>query len=264
MTITGALHIHSAHSYDAKLSIKAIREIAERRGISFLCFTEHSDELTKEAAEAFVRECEAASDDTFICIPGFEVNYNGTHVLMIGCRTFVSQHATSTDLPLWKAGAALAIHAHPHRDRYYEDATVQSVVDGIEIWNAQYDGKRVPRNGAGRMFKKLSRKLPLHAFAGWDFHRASHEGGPLIAIHTENISEESILSALAAGNYTMSSALVSVGSDGKVLRGSPFMITLTSAFSTTFIALGKGVNAMLAGMGLRAPKPLAAAVRKRI
>jgi hypothetical protein len=232
--------------------------------MSFLCFTEHSDELTKEAAEAFVAECEAASDDTFICIPGFEVNYNGTHMLMIGCRTFVSQHATSADLPLWKSGAALAIHAHPHRDHFHEDATLQSVVDGIEIWNAQYDGKRVPRSGAVRMFKNFSRRLPLHAYAGWDFHRASHEGGPLIALHTEKISEQSILSALASGNYTMNSSSVSIGSDGTVLRGSGFIIALMSAFSTTFIALGKAVNAVLASIGLRAPKSLIAAVRSRI
>lgn len=262
MTITGAIHVHSSFSYDAKLPVREIRAIAEARGLSFLCFTEHTDELTPENAEAFVAACREASDERFVCIPGFEVNYGGAHILMLGCRTFLGQFAKPEDLPLWKAGAALAVHAHPHRDGYREDETLASVADGIEIWNAQYDGIRAPRNGARRMLARTGGAKK--AFAGWDFHRASHDGGPLLAVHVDAITEESILASLKTGNYTISSAAASLGSDGKLLRGSALGAALVSAASTSFIAFAKAINAALAALGLRVPKSAAAFVRSRI
>lgn len=263
MILTGGTHIHSSFSYDAKLTLAEIRIIAIQNGLSFLCMTEHSDEMTPEQAEAFVAECRALSDESFVFIPGFEADYNRTHVLMIGCPVFVTQHASMLDLPKWKEHAALAILAHPHRGRYLADAALISILDGVEVWNAQYDGKRVPRNGARRMLSRLRESLPLKAFAGWDFHRASHAGGPVIRMDIGTLTEEAVLSALKTGSYTLESKSVSVASDGRILRGI-VLIRLESALTTAFLAFAKGVNAFLALFGLRIPKKLAAPVRSRI
>lgn len=59
--------------------------------------TEHTDTLTPELAEDFVRECDRLCDETFRFVPGFEVPFEGAHVLMVGARTCVSQYASTIE-----------------------------------------------------------------------------------------------------------------------------------------------------------------------
>ena len=81
MEVKGILHCHSTYSYDAKLSLPELKKLLQKKGLSFACMTEHTDELTKERAVAFVEECRSLSDGSFIFIPGFEVPYKHAHIL---------------------------------------------------------------------------------------------------------------------------------------------------------------------------------------
>lgn len=265
MNYLGVLHLHSNYSYDAKLSLAELREILRARGLSFALMTEHTDELTEERARAFVRECEALSDDSFVFIPGFEVSYKDTHILMPGSRMFLTNHASEEEVVAWRKESALAILAHPHRNGYRTSHIPEGVLDGIEVWNAQYDGKRFPRNGGRELYKKLRSENPsLLAFAGWDFHREAHAGGPVLVIELPSFSEASILEALKKGAYTLDSDAVSLGSDGRLLAGDALAVSLSSSATVFLIRLFKVVNRVLAWSNLRLPKSLTAFVRKRI
>ncbi len=264
MRYHGVLHLHSHYSYDAKLSLSELKDLLRERGVAFACVTEHTDELTTEAAARFVAECRALSDATFCMIPGFEISYQDTHILAPGCTTFIAQHPNEAELREWRIHAPLMILAHPHRNGYHDRAP-EGMTDGIEIWNAQYDGKLVPRNGARTLFARLrARAHGLRAFAGWDLHREAHAGGPLIAIEASELSEAAVLRALTAGAYSLRSAVVEVGSDGRLSGGDPRWVAVLSTCYVQVIRAGKVVNRVLAWFGLRLPKKLVARVRGRL
>lgn len=265
MRILAALHLHSTYSYDAKLSLSELKQVLLARGVTCALMTEHTDEMTEEKAKAYIAECAELSDDSFLFIPGFEISYSSTHILAPGCTTFLSQHATRDELIAWRTHAPLMVLAHPHRNGYRTDMIPDGILDGIEIWNAQYDGKVVPRNGARRMYARLARTTRnLGAFCGWDFHRASHAGGPVIALDVPERTHEAVIAALCARTFTLRSSVVEVRADGALMSGDPRWVYVMSAGYVAFIRVGKVVNRVLAALGLKLPQGLVAQVRKRV
>ncbi len=265
MRILAALHLHSTYSYDAKLSLPELKQVLLARGVTCALMTEHTDELTPEKARAYIAECATLSDDSFLFVPGFEISYSSTHILAPGCTTFLSQHATRDELIAWRAHAPLMILAHPHRNGYRTDMIPDGLLDGIEIWNAQYDGEVVPRNGARRLYARLVRaKVLLGAFSGWDFHRASHAGGPVLALDVPELTPEVVLTALRTHAYTLRSSVVELSAKGELLSGDRRWVSVMSSAYVAFIRVGKVVNRVLAAVGLKLPAGLVAQVRKRV
>ena len=266
MELTGIMHCHSLYSYDAKMSLAEIKELCKKNGVQFVCMTEHTDELTHERAEAFVRECDALSDETFLFIPGFEVPYGHTHILMIGERTFSGTYAATIDmLKKWTSTAPFVVLAHPVRNAFQVDDTLLEEIDALEVWNQQYEGKYVPRTRSLRLFDTLRlQKSSLVATGGIDMHRAPHFGAPLITLNATILSESDILEKLKIGAFRIHSERASLSG---VLPNAPALIRLywwQSMRSVVTIMLGKWVNALLAQLGLRAPKSLTQFVRSRV
>ena len=265
MQYRGALHLHSSYSYDARLTLLELKALCKEHGLSFALMTEHTDELTKERAAAFIEECRALSDEEFLFVPGFEISYKDTHVLVPGCEYFLTPHATETELLEWKKHAPLAILAHPHRNGYRTDHIPAGVLDGIEIWNSQYDGKQVPRNGARHLYTRLRTASPsLQAFAGWDLHRQAHRGGPTLVVELRELSKEHILAALCDGRYTSESSLVTVAASGALIRGGGIRTVLLSSFFVFSIRMFKAINRVLSWVGLKLPSSLVALLRERL
>lgn len=264
MQYHGALHCHSNYSYDAKLSLRELKELFVERGLSFVFMSEHTDEMTHERAATFVRECRELSDSAFVFVPGFEISYKDTHILAPGCGTFLSQHPTEDELRAWRREAPLFILAHPHRNGY-QTRVPEGMFDGIEIWNAQYDGKLVPRTGARALFQKEREKHhALSAFAGWDFHRESHAGGPLISVESGELTEAALMSALRTRSYTLRSLVVEIQPDGTLSGGDERWVRALSFGYVQVIRVAKVVNRVLAWFGLKLPKKLVARVRSRL
>jgi hypothetical protein len=264
MNITAALHLHSTYSYDAKLSLVELKAVLQARGVKCALMTEHTDEMTFDKSRLFIEECAALSDDTFLFVPGFEISYRDTHILAPGCTTFIAQHATEIELYEWRTHAPLMILAHPHRNGYHDRAPA-GVIDGIEIWNAQYDGKVVPRTGARRLFDRFAAHTPeFFAFAGWDFHRAAHAGGPTIALDVSTLTTDAVLAALRTGAYTLRSSVVEVSSRGVLMSGDPQWVRAMSFVYVHVIRIAKVVNRVLAALGLKLPSSFVASIRKRL
>jgi predicted metal-dependent phosphoesterase TrpH len=264
MEVTGILHCHSRYSYDAKLTLSKLRELCISRGVRFVCMTEHTDEMTKESAEAFVRECAQLSDDTFRFIPGFEVPYKHAHILMIGMRSFHARYAPNSETLLpWTNEAKFVVLAHPVRNHFDVDPELLECIDALEVWNQQYEGKRVPRTRSLALMEELRKKKPsLVATGGVDFHRSEHFGTPLVTLNVDTMTEDAIIDKLRTGAFTVHSAQTRFFGSLPNAREMRRVHRFESFVSVSIIILGKFVNKVLASVGVSLPRSLKQWVRK--
>jgi hypothetical protein len=235
------------------------------QGVSFCCLTEHTDEMSLEQAQLFVQECKMLSTSQFVFIPGFEVPYLKAHILLVGTEVFLGQYADGEMLKIWSKASALTILAHPVRNAFIVDEVMGQVLDGIEIWNQQYEGKLVPRQRSVRLLKALQKKnQSLLATGGLDFHRKEHFGSPLYTIDIQNLTSDAILFALKNGEYSFGREGVSVSSTGFWKGDMSFRSKFQSTLSICIIVLGKKTNALLALCGIKLPKSLKQLIRSQV
>jgi len=265
MRLTGVLHMHSTHSYDGKVSLATLKELLMAEGISFACMSEHTDELTPEGADAFVAECAALSDTQFCFIPGFEVPYKDAHILMLGCTEFYGQVADAAQLRAWREAAQLTLLAHPVRNRFLLDEPMRDVIDGVEIWNQQYDGKRAPRQRAYDLLAKLrTERTGLIATGGLDLHRPEHLTFPRVTLEASSCTQSALMKELQRGRFTFGNTHYTVPAKGEWARAGTLSVRMQSACSICVIGLGKRMNRALAALGLSFPKWLTRAIRSRV
>lgn len=266
MNVKAILHTHSTYSYDAKLSLSELKALLQQNGVNVACMTEHTDELTLDRAHAFVEECEALSDESFLFIPGFEVPYKHAHVLMIGMREFFGNYAPTIEaLTEWTQKASFVVLAHPVRNHFEVDDGLLREIDALEVWNQQYDGKRVPRSHSLSLLSELRERKPtLLATGGVDLHRKEHQGAPLITFSVERLTESAVLEKLITGAYTVSSAQTSFFGTLPDITALTRAHRTESFISVSVIVMGKFVNRMLAGVGISLPKGLKQVIRRRI
>ena len=257
--------MHSTHSYDGKVPLAELKTLLKGQGISFCCMTEHTDEMTPEGAHAFVEECRELSDETFVFVPGFEVPYQRAHVLHIGASEFLGQFADATELTVWRNVTPLVILAHPVRNHFIVDETLLSVIDGVEVWNQQYEGKHAPRSRSLKLLQSLKkRKENLLATGGLDLHRKEHFGTPQIQLETDALTAEAVVTSLKSGSYTIKGNGILLDAQGQFMAGGGLRTKLQSQLAIVTITAGKLVNATLARFGLSLPKGLRQALRAKV
>ena len=260
MKLTGVLHMHSTHSYDGSVPLAELKELLKNRGVTFACMTEHTDNLDSERVQDAVDECKRLSDKSFLFIPGFEVPYKQTHVLMLGATHFISQKADASQLRAWADEAKFVILAHPQRNRFIVDDALLSVINGLEVWNQQYDGKKVPRLHSLILLRTLREtKCELLATGGVDLHRREHIGMPVVSVECDALTEEAIFQGLKAGAYTFGGSQ-SVPAMGEWEKGKMFSYQMTSILSTSVIFW----DAFFALFGIKLPKGLRQAIRSNL
>lgn len=265
MKVTGVLHMHSTHSYDGKLSLSELKSKLIDVGVSFCCMTEHTDEMTPEAAARFVYECKTLSDPDFIFVPGFEVPYKDTHLLHIGATDFVCQKADISLLQKWRKVTPLVILAHPVRNHFRVDNDLRSIIDGVEIWNQQYEGKRAPRFRSLKLYFNIKKlRSGLLATSGLDLHREDHLGTPKLELEIETLSVEAIVKSLHHGEYVSVSKDTVIDARGRFLKGGGVMTRWQSFVSILLISFGKFVNRSLSAVGFKLPNSLRQKIRQRV
>jgi predicted metal-dependent phosphoesterase TrpH len=271
--ITGILHCHSSYSYDGKLPLRELRELCIKRGVHFVCMTEHADEMTPDTARAFIHECDRLSDTTFKFIPGFEVDYElqgheglYAHILMIGCREFFKNRAADfASLREWTEHAPFVVLAHPVRNDFEVDEGLLGELDALEVWNQQYEGKRVPRTQSLALLEELRHtKSLLVATGGVDFHRIEHFGSPQVTLSPDTFTEGAILEKLKTGAFTVHSDRAQFFGTLPNVHEFAHEHRFESFVSVSIIDLGKWVNKALAEQNLSLPKWLKQLVRRRL
>ncbi len=231
MKFSGILHVHSDYSYDGEVSLAELRARCEHIGVQFVCFTEHTENLSEERTRAFIQECRERSDATFLFIPGFEVPHANVHIL--------------------KLGDTLSVIAHPHRSKFAFERSVYEQCIGAEIWNSQYDGKRFPRWTALRWFRAVARSHPeFRALAGIDLHRPSHLGGPQLRVSASALTEEHILGAIRNGDYRLVSRWCALDAQGRLFRPHPALALMGSMLDVGLVRCARLVSTAAKHLGL--------------
>lgn len=264
-SIRGYLHLHSCHSYDGKLSLQELKDKCLELGMSFAAITEHTDGLDGQAVQNLADECRSLSDDRFLFIPGFELPYKNCHVLLIGCDAPDLTLDPLDAIKHAKQQGSWIVLAHPHRNHFSIDEESSALLDGIEVWNQQYDGKHFPRPKALKMYESYRQvNKELLATAGLDFHRLSHLGGPYVKLSPDEFSLEAIVASLKTGKYEIERGNFRMDSHPELTGLKRMTIRLGSFFSTTLIGGGKSIGKWLHEHNLAMPKKLKEAIRKRL
>jgi len=265
MRYRGATHVHSAYSYDGKLDLPQLKSCLKAAGFSFACLTEHAEQgFDRKGLEGLVAECRGMSDGSFVFIPGLELAFPEAHVLAIGVGSDIDpQEDPLALLKKLKAAGCYCVFAHPHRSGFMAPAGTEGLFDAIEVWNLQYDGKRVPRTAALAYLKAARERYPeTKASAGLDFHREAHAGGPGTEIEARELEAEGIVRALKSGEYVLASGPAEVSSDGQLRGVTPAKARAVSAFSVAAIRLAKLASSWAKRLHLRPPKKLVAKLRR--
>jgi len=204
--LKGLIHVHSNYSYDGQHSIHEIAQLGRERGYSFIGMTEHSDTLDKEKVALYVEECRKVSSPECLIIPGIEFSCdNNLHLIGLGVR-----HYTDSKNPLEVSAfiqqeGGVAIIAHPKRYNYHIPSELAAALDGIEVWNACYDGRFVPNDRSLNLLKNFrKRKGSLLAFGGQDLHRITNHSHVQVGVTCEGSGDTAILTALKKGTFIIS------------------------------------------------------------
>ena len=181
---------------------------------------------------------------------------------MIGCEKFICDFASdASKLKEWARCALLVVLAHPVRNKFEVDKDLLEVINGIEIWNQQYEGKHAPRTRSVKLYNELVlKKLGLLRTGGLDLHRREHFGSPQTEVDAAALSGLAIVAALKLGSFTFGPQNIPAQGDWEMSE----LDKRNSFLSVLVVNLGKKVNAALAVCGLKLPHSVAKAVRSKI
>lgn len=267
MKLSGYLHLHTTYSYDGKVPLAELKAGLVARGARFACVTEHTDWLTKDKFQAFFEECQALSDESILLIPGLEVSFPDAHILMAGLKTVLDPQLPALELvKQGKEQEAFIVFAHPHRSSFQAPEGVEPLLEGIEIWNGQYDGKRSPRPAAWKYRDRLAeRSGQMLVTSGVDLHRWSHLPGPGLEVEVEIFRADAIIQSLKQGKYCITGhRSIIAANETYDARPDKVRLNRESAWAIWFIKFARKINAFLTRFRIRLPKKFRESIRKRI
>jgi hypothetical protein len=198
----GVAHIHTTYSFDGRLPVAALSEFLSRQGLDFALLSEHVESLDEAKVRAFVRECAACSTESFLLIPGIEID--GLNALFYGAPEDVGEWDGWDDLAdKLVAGGALTAVSHPIKIRIPIPAWTRRNAEAVEVWNSRHDGKAALQLRCVRYWRSLAAAearalLPL---CGIDFHDRSDFVPLAMEVDCPERTQTSILAALRAGRY---------------------------------------------------------------
>ena len=212
--LKGIIHVHSDFSSDGFHSVADLADYARQSGFRFVGLTDHAEDVPAEDMQSFQQECIKWSDESFVMIPGLEFRcQEDLHILGIG----VTENIASTD-PFIVAShiqglGGLAVIAHPGRNGYQFPRELCKVLDGIEIWNAGYDGRFVPPLANFRLLKEAQAVNPaVLGFGGADLHGFDRPPGVVLRLRQNgsgSVDRETVLDDLRTGGFSICGRYVS-------------------------------------------------------
>ncbi len=204
----GIIHAHSEFSRDGLHSVGDLADFARECGFRFVGLTDHAEDLSAEDIQSLQQECIKCSDELFVMIPGLEFRCrDDIHILGIGVTEKIASTDPVTVARYIQGVDGLAVIAHPGRNGYQCSPDLFPVVNGIEIWNAAYDGRFVPPLANLRIFQEArGHNANISAFGGADLHW--FEGPPGITVELPAktdfpVTPERVMDYLRLGKFTI-------------------------------------------------------------
>ena len=213
-SVKGIIHVHSDFSRDGLHCVADLADFAREAGFQFVGLTDHAEDLSFEDLKSLRGECEKYSDDSCVMIPGLEFRcYDDIHILGLGFTGDVlSSDAVTVAIEIGARGG-LAILAHPIRNGYKCPQELFGVLGGIEIWNAAYDGRFVPRLASLRVLQEARNVNPsMFGIGGADLHGLHSVPGVVIQLAVNGstkVDARMVLQHLRLGRFSVSGRYVS-------------------------------------------------------
>ncbi len=206
--VTGIIHVHSDFSRDGLCSIADLADFAREAGFQFVGLTDHAEDLSPEDMKSLQEECGKYSNESFVMIPGLEFRCSGDfHILGLGIADPIPDSDPVVVASQIAASGGLAILAHPGRNGHQCPRDLLSVLNGIEIWNAAYDGRFVPPSANLRLLQEAWSVNPaILGFGGVDLHTLERAPGVILELRSNGSSEVSaqmVLHRLHSGRFRM-------------------------------------------------------------
>lgn len=212
--VQGIIHVHSDFSGDGFHSVGDLADFARQSGMRFVGLTDHAEDLLREDMEELCDECERQSDESCVLIPGLEFQCDeDIHILGLG----LTEKIENTD-PIVVAKdiqglGGLAILAHPGRNGCHCPVDLYSVLNGIEIWNAAYDGRFVPpMANIGLLREARDRNPTVLAFGGADLHCLDQPPGVMLQPRqngSRSVNRDTVLDDLRKGGFSIRGRYIS-------------------------------------------------------
>jgi hypothetical protein len=170
--VRGIIHVHSDFSEDGFHSVADLGDFARETGFSFVGLTDHAEDLSPRDMANFRQECEKHSGDSCVLIPGLEFRCSGdVHMLGLGINDGIHDDDPVKVATEIRRRGGLAVLAHPGRNGYQCPAELYPVLNGIEIWNAGYDGRFVlPLANLRLLQEARTANHNILGFGGEDLH----------------------------------------------------------------------------------------------
>ena len=213
----GVLHVHSLFS-DGEESLERLVEIFRQSGMSFAAVSDHAEVFDEARMEQYVRLCESLSDDRFLVIPGLEFAMHGgtIHILGYGINRRVRFSSMEQLVDGIHAEGGIAVLAHPPAGSTNMIGPIKAKLDGIEVWNARYDGVHAPRADSFQLLRSVrSQNTRAAAFCGIDLHKTRQARKPIYAeVNAETLNRTAVMDALRAGDFTLHGGNTAIPSSG--------------------------------------------------
>jgi len=262
MEVYGILHVHTTYSHDGKLNLSELVRLCKVREYKFLIVTEHAEDMTRESMAKFVQECKLLSNKDLVVIPGLEFMCDDVHILGLGIVEILYASSPKALIDKIHEHDGVAVLAHMS---YYEKIPWESLsgLDGVEIWNARYDGRFAPKIGCFRTLKKL--KKFNHNFVGYcglDLH-SYYEFGKLsiiVDVKDEKIDSRMILDALKKGEFKITNGLITLSQEFRI-RDEIILILFNSIYYPTLLSK-KCVAKLFNALGVQPPEKLLKIIKR--
>lgn len=253
--IKGICHIHSSHSFDSELSLDQIKKLCNKRNYQFALLTEHTDTLNSQRYKEYMDICRDQSDSNVILVPGLEFSCKSDiHILGINIdQYFVEVEPHKTIQKIHELGG-LAILAHPSRYNNKLPILQLKRLDGIEIWNTNYNGTFAPRLSQIILLEQLQQmNKNMYGYTGLDLHYELQPQGPLLQVKADELSCSSIISSLKQGKFSIESKLVDIPSSSKLPIYTKVYLEVISFFNLITLQFISFSKTILDKLGISAP-----------
>lgn len=198
------LHVHSNYSYDGEPSLEELAAWGATRGLRAILLSEHTNDFDKDKARRFVAHCDALAGEPCRVVPGLEFPVRGGfHLLGLSIRAFEPIVDPVAAVRFIREQGGLAVLAHPARYKGdWPDDAMLAELDGIEVWNARYDGRFVPSERVLAASEAVIARQPhLARYCGQDLHVTQSHRMLVVEAHAADVND--LIDTLRRGEATL-------------------------------------------------------------
>lgn len=209
----GVIHLHTSFSFDGSLSPARIAALCRDRGLSFAAIADHAESMDEDSMRRLAGECEEASGEDFVMIPGLEHRFRrGIHILAFGQRRLVPARNLAEMFEEIHADGCVLVAAHCTSAGDLPRELVE-ILTAVEIWNVGRDTRVLPTSRQIPVYRRLAKAYPwLYATSGLDMHKGNEWACETVLDPPCEASDTEVLDRLRQGQFATESRWYSFSS----------------------------------------------------